>query len=48
MLDHILVQEAMEKKKHAVAKQIQTSGFPFHKSLESFDFDFQPSIDKRR
>ena len=46
VLDHILVQEAMEKKKRAVAKQIQMSGFPFHKSLESFDFDFQPSIDR--
>lgn len=46
ILDHILCEEARFKKNRAVESQIQMSGFPFKKTLESFDFDFQPSIDK--
>ena len=48
VLDHIFTQEAMAKKKRAVDSQIQMSGFPFQKSLEMFDFSFQPSIDKNQ
>ena len=29
-------------------KQIQMSGFPIKKTLDDFDFSFQPSIDKRQ
>jgi len=46
VLDHILSTEAQAKKGRAVENQIQMSGFPFRKTLEVFDFDFQPSIDK--
>jgi len=46
VLDHILTAEAKAKKGRAVENQIQMSGFPFRKTLEVFDFDFQPSIDK--
>jgi len=46
VLDHILSTEAKAKKGRAVENQIQMSAFPFRKTLEVFDFDFQPSIDK--
>ena len=48
VLDHILTEEAQAKKKRAVESQIQMSGFPFKKTLEMFDFSFQPSIDKNQ
>lgn len=46
VLDHILTSEALAKKKRAVDNQITMSGFPFKKTMEMFDFGFQPSIDK--
>ena len=48
VLDHILTEEAQAKRKRAVESQIQMSGFPFKKTLEMFDFSFQPSIDKNQ
>jgi DNA replication protein DnaC len=48
VLDHILTEEASSKQKRAIETQIQTSGFPMRKRLKDFDFDFQPSIDKRQ
>lgn len=47
VLDHIFKEEAKAKKGRAVETQLKTSGFPFRKTLEMFDFDFQPSIDKK-
>ena len=46
VLDHILSAESEAKKGRAVESQIQMSGFPFRKTLDMFDFSFQPSIDK--
>ena len=46
VLDHIFSTEAKAKKGRAVENQIQMSGFPFKKTMEMFDFSFQPSIDK--
>lgn len=48
VLDHIFAQEALSKRRRAYEKQLQMSGFPIKKSLEDFDFGFQPSIDKRQ
>ena len=48
VLDHILSEEAISKRWRAYEKQVQMSGFPIKKSLEEFDFNFQPSIDKRQ
>ncbi|GHV45173.1 IstB helper protein [Clostridia bacterium] len=48
VLDHILSAEAFSKRKRAIETQIQTSGFPMKKGLDDFDFNFQPSIDKRQ
>jgi len=46
VLDHILTAEAKAKRGRAVENQLRMSNFPFQKTLEVFDFDFQPSIDK--
>ena len=48
VLDYILSEEALNKRKRAYEKQIQMSGFPIKKTLDDFDFSFQPSIDKRQ
>jgi len=47
ILDYIFSEEAKNKNRRAVEKQIQMSGFPMKKGLAEFDFSFQPSIDKR-
>lgn len=47
VLDNIFSEEARLKRKRAYEKQIQMSGFPIKKTLDDFDFSFQPSIDKR-
>lgn len=48
VLDHIFCEEAKSKRRRAYEKQIQMSGFPIKKTLDDFDFAFQPSIDKRQ
>jgi DNA replication protein DnaC len=48
ILDHIFAEEAKNKRTRAYEKQLQMSGFPLKKSLDTFDFSFQPSIDKRQ
>lgn len=48
VLDHIFSEEARNKRKRAYEKQIQMSGFPIKKTLEDFDFSFQPTIDRRQ
>ena len=48
VLDHIFSEETKSKRKRAYEKQVQMSGFPIKKTLDDFDFSFQPSIDKRQ
>ena len=48
VLDHIFSEEAKSKRRRAYEKQIQMSAFPIKKTLDNFDFSFQPSIDKRQ
>jgi DNA replication protein DnaC len=48
VLDYLFAEEAKNKQQRAFEKQIQTSGFPLKKTLDDFDFAFQPSIDKRQ
>jgi DNA replication protein DnaC len=48
VLDHIFAEEAKNKRRRAYEQQIQLSGFPIKKTLDDFDFTFQPSIDKRQ
>lgn len=48
VLDHLFAEEARSKRVRAYEKQIQMSGFPMKRTLDDFDFTFQPSIDKRQ
>lgn len=46
VLDHLFMEEAKYKNNRAVEQQIKLSGFPIKKTLDAFDFSFQPSIDR--
>ena len=46
-LDHILTEETDAKQKKRVAMGIQIAHFPSVKTLEEFDFKFQPSVDQK-
>jgi DNA replication protein DnaC len=48
VLDHIFAEVAAGKRRRAYENQIRMSGIPMRKTLEDFDFGFQPSIDKRQ
>ena len=48
ILDYIFSEEAKNRTRRAVEKQIQMSGFPMKKGFSEFDFSFQPSIDERQ
>jgi DNA replication protein DnaC len=46
-LDQVLRQEVEAKQRKRVAMGVQTAHFPGIKTLEEFEFKFQPSIDQR-
>jgi len=46
LLERILGAEAAYKLEARIQRRIQTSGLPEHKSLENFDWNFQPHLDK--
>jgi len=46
-LEDLLERELSAKQERHTAMKMGMARFPFHKSLESFDFKFQPSIDAR-
>ncbi|HEY5946164.1 MAG TPA: IS21-like element helper ATPase IstB [Kofleriaceae bacterium] len=46
-LDQILAEETDAKQKKRVAMGIQIAHFPAVKTLEEFDFKFQPSVDQK-
>jgi DNA replication protein DnaC len=47
-LDQLLTQEIRAKTEKNIAMRTSLAKFPFVKTLDSFDFAFQPSIDKKR
>ena len=47
VLDHLLSKEVKHQKSRHVETRIRYSGIPFRKTLEQFDFSFQPSIDRK-
>lgn len=47
-LDRLLSDEVSAKKEKSISMRTTMARFPFVKTLESFDFGFQPSIDKKR
>ena len=46
-LEELLSQELAAKAERHTAMKTSMARFPFHKSLESFDFKFQPSIEPK-
>jgi DNA replication protein DnaC len=47
-LDQVLSEEVASKTAKHVTMRTQLARFPFVKSLDSFDFSYQPSIDKKQ
>jgi DNA replication protein DnaC len=47
-LDQILTEEVASKTATHISMRTQLARFPFVKGLESFDFSYQPSIDKKQ
>jgi DNA replication protein DnaC len=47
-LDQVLTEEVASKTAKHVTMRTQLARFPFVKSLDSFDFSYQPSIDKKQ
>jgi DNA replication protein DnaC len=46
LLEHVLAHEVAHKSEDRTARRIRTSGLIEHKTLEVFNWDFQPSLDK--
>jgi DNA replication protein DnaC len=47
-LDKLLQEEIMAKRDRFIRMKTRLAHLPYHKTLEQFDFSFQPSIDERR
>ena len=47
-LDRVLTEEVQAKTAKNVTMRTQLARFPFVKSLETFDFGYQPSLDKKQ
>jgi len=47
VLDHLLNEEVDEKLQRSFNFRSKIAKFPFRKSIEDFDFSFQPSIDRK-
>ena len=45
-LEHVLAAEVDNKSAARIARRVRNSGLVEHKTLEAFDWDFQPSLDK--
>ena len=46
-LDDLLTREVQAKQQKHLTMRVSMARFPFHKTLEAFDFKFQPSIDAK-
>jgi len=46
ILDHLLGEEVKNLKSRNIEYALRYSGIPFRKTIEQFDFSFQPSIDR--
>jgi DNA replication protein DnaC len=46
ILDHLLEDELRSSRSRAMEMKLRYSGLPFRKTVEQFDFSFQPSIDR--
>ena len=46
ILDHLLSEEQKHKLSRKIENMLNWSGFPFRKTMDDFDFSFQPAIDR--
>jgi DNA replication protein DnaC len=46
ILDYLVDQELQSKEARALALRMRMAAFPLEKSVDDFDFEFQPSIDR--
>lgn len=46
-LARLLAEETTATRNRRLAARLRYAKFPFHKSVEDFDFDFQPSVDRK-
>ena len=47
-LSHLIEEELSVRAQRRLSVTTKMAHFPFHKTLEQFDFVFQPSVEKRR
>nr|WP_263576144.1 ATP-binding protein [Paenibacillus terricola] len=47
-LDKLLAEELLAKHDRFIQPRTRLAHLPFRKTLDQFDFDFQPSVDERR
>jgi DNA replication protein DnaC len=47
-LDELLEEEVMAKEQRRIETALKISGLPFMKSIDEFDFTFQPGLDKQK
>ncbi len=47
-LDELLEEEVLAKEQRRIETALKISGLPFIKSIDEFDFAFQPSLDKQK
>lgn len=47
-LDHLLEEEVAQKEQRRVETSLKLSGLPFQKTLEEYDFTFQPKLDRQK
>jgi len=45
-LDRLLEEEIAAREERRIKNSLKLSGLPFHKSIDTFDFAFQPSLDR--
>ncbi|MDY6971143.1 MAG: ATP-binding protein [Thermodesulfobacteriota bacterium] len=47
-LDDLLEEEVAQKKQRRIETALKISGLPFIKSIDEFDFTFQPKLDRQK
>ena len=47
-LDELLEEEVAQKEQRRIETAIKISGLPFIKSIDEFDFTFQPQLDRQK
>ena len=48
LLDDLLEEEVAQKEQRRIETALKISGLPFQKSIDEFDFTFQPKLDRQK